>query len=136
MIVKKRLGEMLVESKLLTEEQLKQALAEQKKAGLKLGQYVTRQGLLNENQIVDMLSHQLKIEKYHPDRYPIDMDLSRLIPVETAQKLQVAPLRKKGRLLTVAMTDPLDINALDTIEITDQFRSGTGRLHRDGKSTS
>jgi type IV pilus assembly protein PilB len=118
MAVKKRLGEMLVESKLLTEEQLKQALAEQKKAGLKLGQYVTRQGLLNENQIVDMLSLQLQIEKYHPDRYPINMDLSRLIPVEMAQKLQVAPLRKKGRLLTVAMTDPLDINILDTIEIT------------------
>ena len=118
MAVKKRLGEMLVESKLLTEEQLKQALAEQKRAGLKLGQYITRQGLLNENQIVDMLSLQLHIEKYHPDRYPINMDLSRLIPVEMAQKLQVAPLRKKGRLLTVAMTDPLDINALDTIEIT------------------
>ena len=118
MIAKKRLGELLVESELLTEEQLKQALAEQKKAGLKLGQYITRKGMLNENQIVDMLSRQLKIEKYHPDRYSIDMDLSRLIPVETAQKLQVAPLRKKGRLLTIAMTDPLDINALDTIEIT------------------
>ena len=118
MAVKKRLGEMLVESNLLTEEQLKQALAEQKKAGLKLGQYITRQGLLNENQIVDMLSLQLHIEKYHPDRYPINMDLSRLIPVEMAQKLQVAPLQKKGRLLTVAITDPLDINALDTIEIT------------------
>jgi type IV pilus assembly protein PilB len=118
MIAKKRLGELLVENKLLTEEQLKQALAEQKKAGLKLGQYITRQGMLNENQIVDMLSRQLKIEKYHPDRYSIDIDLSRLIPFETAQKLQVAPLRKKGRLLTIAMTDPLDINALDTIEIT------------------
>ena len=118
MAVKKRLGELLVENKLLTEEQIKQALAEQKKAGLKLGQYITRKGLLNENQIVDMLSRQLKIEKYHPDKYSIDIDLSRLIPFDTAQKLQVAPLRKKGRLLTVAMTDPLDISALDTIEIT------------------
>ena len=117
MIVKKRLGDMLVESKLLTEEQLKQALTEHKKAGLKLGQFLSRQGVINENQIVDALSRQLKIEKYHPDQYPIDMNLARLIPIETAQKLQVAPLRKKGRLLTVAMTDPLDINALDTIEI-------------------
>jgi type IV pilus assembly protein PilB len=117
MIIKKRLGEMLVESKLLTEEQLRQALAEQRKAGLKLGQYLSRQGILNENQIVDMLSLQLKIEKYHPDRYPIDVGLARLIPIETAQKFQVAPLIKKGRLLIIAMTDPLDINALDTIEI-------------------
>ena len=117
MIVKKRLGDMLVESKLLTEEQLKQALTEHKKAGLKLGQFLSRQGVINENQIVDALSRQLKIEKYHPDQYPIDMNLARLIPIETAQKLQVAPLCKKGRLLTVAVTDPLDINALDTIEI-------------------
>jgi type IV pilus assembly protein PilB len=117
MIAKKRLGEMLVESKLLTEEQLKQALAEHRKAGLKLGQYISRQGTLSEGQIVEMLSRQLKIEKYHPDAYPIDVSLARLIPIETAQKFQVAPLRKKGRLLTIAMTDPLDINALDTIEI-------------------
>ena len=117
MIVKKRLGEMLIESKLLTEAQLGQALAEQRKAGLKLGQYLSRQGILNENQIVDMLSVQLKIEKYHPDRYPIDVGLARLIPIDNARKFNVAPLMKKGRLLIIAMTDPLDINALDTIEI-------------------
>ena len=117
MIVKKRLGEMLVESKLISEEQLKQVLIDHKKAGLKLGQFISRHGMLNENQIVDVLSRQLKIEKYHPDGYPIDSALARLIPIETAQKYQVAPLRKRGRLLTIAMTDPLDINALDTIEI-------------------
>ncbi len=118
MIVKKRLGEMLVESDLITEEQLRHALVEQKKAGLKLGQYIIRNGMVNESMVVDLLSRQLKIEKYHPDQYPIDMDLARMIPFETAQKLQVAPLRKKGRLLTVAMTDPLDINTMDSIEIT------------------
>ncbi|MDI9570425.1 MAG: ATPase, T2SS/T4P/T4SS family [Pseudomonadota bacterium] len=114
---KQKLGEMLVETGFLTEEQLRQALGEHRKAGLKLGQYLTRQGIVNENQIVDILSRQLKIEKYHPEDYPIDVDLARLIPIETAQKYQAVPLRKKGRLLTVAMTDPLDINALDAIEI-------------------
>jgi len=108
---------MLVESRFLTEEQLKSALVEQKKAGLKLGQYLNRQGLVSESQIVALLSAQLKIEKYHPDDFPLDVNLGRLIPVETAQKYQAVPLRKKGRLLTVAMTDPLDINALDIIEI-------------------
>jgi type IV pilus assembly protein PilB len=118
MAAKKRLGEMLIEAGILTEEQLRKAVAEHKKAGLRLGQYLSRQGVVNENQIVDTLSQQLKIEKYHPDQYPIDVDLARMIPFETAQKMQVAPLRKKGRLLTVAMTDPLDINTMDTIEIT------------------
>ena len=122
MAAKKRLGEMLVEAGILTEEQLRRAVAEHRKAGLKLGQYLSRQGVVNENQIVDTLSRQLKIEKYHPDRYPIDVGLARLIPIETAQKLQVAPLWKKGRLLAVATTDPLDINALDTIEIIGELK--------------
>jgi len=117
MPVKKRLGEMLVESNLLTDEQLKNALMEQKKAGVKLGQYLVRSGIVNENQIVDMLSRQLKIQKYQPEKYPLDLNLARMIAVDIAQKYQLAPLKKKGRLLTVATTDPLDINTLDYIEI-------------------
>jgi type IV pilus assembly protein PilB len=117
MKAKKRLGEMLIESGLLTEEKLKLALIDQKKAGLKLGQYLTRKGIVNEQQIINLLSQQLKLPKYHPDNYPLDIDLVRLIPIEIAQKLQIAPLRKRGRLLTIAMVDPLDINALDSIEV-------------------
>jgi len=114
---KKRLGEMLVENNLITEDRLKQALIDQKKAGLKLGQFLTRQGIVSEQQIIDMLSQQLKIAKYHPDNYPLVVELSSYVPIEVAQKYQVAPLRKKGRLLTIAIVDPLDINALDYIEV-------------------
>jgi type IV pilus assembly protein PilB len=117
MQVKKRLGEMLVESNLLTQEDLQQALTEQKKAGLKLGQFLVRRGAVAESQIVDVLSQQLKIDKYHPDKYPVDVTLVRLIPIATAQKYLLAPLRKKGRLLTIAITDPLDINIFDAIEV-------------------
>ncbi len=114
---KKRLGEMLVDAGLLTEEKLKEALIEQRKAGLKLGQHLTRQGIVNEQQIMDLLSQQLNIEKYHPDNFPLDVSLTHYIPIEIAQKSQVAPLKKKGRLLTVAIVDPLDINVLDSIEV-------------------
>ena len=117
MQIKKRLGEMLIESDLLTPDQLQQALVEQKKAGLKLGQYLVRRGIVSENQIVALLSQQVKIEKYHPDKYPVDIGLAHLIAVDYAQKYQLAPLKKKGRLLTIAMTDPLDINTLDQIEV-------------------
>src|SRR4030042_1261005 len=117
MIIKKKMGEMLVENDLITAEQLKQALLEHKRAGLRLGQYLARNGIINENQMVDMLSRQLKIEKYDPTKYPLDVGLTNLIPVETAQKHQIAPLQKRGRLLTIAVLDPLDINALDAIEI-------------------
>ncbi len=118
MRIKKRLGEMLVEAGLLSEEKLKQSLIEQKKAGLKLGQYLTRMGVVNEQQIIDLLSQQLGIPKYHPDNYPLDVSLANFIPIEMAQKFQVAPLKKKGRLLSVAIVDPLDINTLDSIEVT------------------
>jgi type IV pilus assembly protein PilB len=117
MIVKKKLGEMLLEDGLITEDQLRQALTEHKRAGVKLGQYITRNGMINEDTMVDMLSRQLKIDKYSPARYPMDMGLATLIPVDMAQKNQIAPLRKRGRLLTVALTDPLNISTLDAIEM-------------------
>jgi len=117
MKVKKRLGEMLMENGLISEDRLKQALIDQKKAGLKLGQYLTRLGIVSEQQVIDVLSRQLKIAKYHPDHYPLDVELIRYIPVDVSQKYQIAPLRKKGRLLTIAIVDPLDINTLDYIEV-------------------
>lgn len=114
---KKRLGEMLVEAGLLNEDQLKKALAEQKSTNLKLGQFLTRQSIISERQIIDLISHQLKIEKYNPEKYPIDLEMAKVINSDTAQKLQVIPLSKKGYLLTIAMPDPMDINALDHIEM-------------------
>jgi len=115
--VRKKLGEMLVEAKLLTDEQLRQALTDHKKSGLKLGKYLIQQGTLTEYQIISVLSQQLKIEKYHPDKYPVDINLVQIVPSDIAQKYQVAPLKKKGHLLTVAMVDPVDINAQDAIEM-------------------
>ena len=108
---------MLVEAKLLTDEQLRQALTDHKKSGLKLGKYLIQQGTLTEYQIISVLSQQLKIEKYHPDKYPVDINLVQIVPSDIAQKYQVAPLKKKGHLLTVAMVDPVDINAQDAIEM-------------------
>ena len=117
MRIKKRLGEMLVEGGLMTEEQLAQAIGNQRRTNLKLGQFLVREGIVSGTQIVDQISRQLKMKKYRPDKYPLDMELSKMIPVDMCQKYQVVPLRKTRHLLTVAMTDPMDINALDTIEV-------------------
>lgn len=117
MKVKKRLGQILVEGNLLTEEQLKQALLDQVKSNVKIGQYLIRKGLVGEQVMVEMLSRQLKIEKYQHGKYPLNQSLAQIIPLEYAQKYQIAPLIKKGRLLTIGTTDPLDINALDAIEM-------------------
>jgi len=114
---KKRLGEMLVEGGLLTETQLEEAITGHKKTKLKLGQYLVREGYVSGNQIADLVSVQLHIEKYRPDKYPIDMELAKIIPVDVATKFQVAPLVRSRFLLTVAMVDPMDIAALDALEV-------------------
>lgn len=117
MVARKKLGQMLIDENLLTEEQLNKALAGQERAGLKLGQYLIRHGFVTEQQMVDVLGRQLKLRKYHPDIFPFNVELSQLIPIDYTQKYQIAPLVRKGRLLTIAMIDPLDINALDVIEM-------------------
>jgi type IV pilus assembly protein PilB len=114
---KKKLGEILVEGGLLTQEQLEKALPLQKKSNLKLGQFLVREGYVSETQIVDLVSNQLRLEKYRPDRFSINADLAKVLPADIAHKYQAVPVKKSGLLLTVVMTDPLDINALDTIEV-------------------
>ncbi len=114
---KKKLGEMLIEAGLLTEDQLKQAVIDHKRNNMKLGQYLVREGVISGSQIADLISRQLKVEKYHPDNYPIDMSLAEVLPLEMAQKYQAVPIAKTNSLLTVAMTDPMDIIALDAIEV-------------------
>lgn len=114
---KKRLGEMLIEGGLLTSAKLEEAVKGHKKTELKLGQYLVREGIVSGNQIVDLVSVQLQIAKYRPDKYPLDMELAKIIPVDVATKYQVAPLSKSRFLLTIAMVDPMDIAALDALEI-------------------
>jgi len=116
MKIKKRLGEILVKEGLLTEVMLKQVLIDQKKTDLKFGQYLIRQGIVQEKQIIDLLSEQLNIKKYHINDFPLDLELVRYIPIEIAQRNQVVPLKVKRNLLMVAIVDPLEITTLDSIE--------------------
>ena len=114
---KKKLGKMLVEANLLSKEQLQQALTDQKRTDLKLGQFLARQSIVSERAIMDLVSRQLKINKYTPAGYPLDLSAANLIPVDIAKKYQLVPLKMKGHLLTIAMVDPMEIKALDTVEV-------------------
>jgi type IV pilus assembly protein PilB len=115
--IKKRIGEMLVDEGLLTEEQLQQALVARQATQLKLGQFLVRQGVVSEDQIVDVLSRKLGVEKYRPGRYPLDLGLVKVIPADIARKTQAVPIKKTENLLYVAMSDPTDIRAIDTVEV-------------------
>ncbi|MBI9083070.1 MAG: type II/IV secretion system protein [Desulfobacterales bacterium] len=117
MRTKKKLGEMLVEGGLITQVQLSQAMAAHKRTKIKLGQYLVREGIVSGAQVVDLVSQQLKVKTYQPDQYPISMELAKAMPLDMAQKYQMAPLQKSRYLLTMAMPDPTDILALDAIEV-------------------
>lgn len=118
---RKRLGELLIEAGALTEAQLQTALSGQKKSGLKLGQYLTQSGILKENIIIDSVSRQLRIDRYTPDKHPYEDRIDTFLPEELAQRHRLVPLSKRGHLLLIAMTDPMDINALDAVEIATNF---------------
>ena len=117
MRVKKRLGELLVEDGLLTEEQLSSALVEHKKSGMKLGKFLAQRGIVRETDMIDAVASQLKIDRYRADKYPVAPELANVIPADMAQRHQLVPLARKPHLLIVGMTDPMDIDSLDAIEI-------------------
>jgi type IV pilus assembly protein PilB len=114
--LRKKLGEMLLEEELVTRDQLNRALSEHRKTGLRLGQYLVQQEIIKEADLIEILSRQLGVDRYLPDRYPVDPVLSTVFPLEVAQRHRIVPLKKKWNLLTVAMVDPLDITAIETIE--------------------
>jgi type IV pilus assembly protein PilB len=110
------LGEILVEAELLTEEQLLKSLGEQKKSGLKLGDYLITSGIVFEDQIIDALSRQFQIDRYDPDKFTTGANLASIIPHSVASKNQLVPLEKDAFVLRIAMVDPMDISALDLVE--------------------
>jgi type IV pilus assembly protein PilB len=114
---KMRLGEMLVREGLLSQNQLEQSLAQQKGTGIKLGQFLVQRDICREEDIVDMLSRQLRIERYSPARYPVDLSLAEIIPADTARGKNVIPVARTGNVLEVATPDPLDIDVLDSLEV-------------------
>lgn len=111
-----KLGEMLVEAGLVSDEQLSQALAVRDHSNRKLGQILARMGLVREDRIVELLSSQLQVARYLAEEYPLDMELAHLIPLEIVQRYGVVPLRRHNHLLELGMCDPTDLDAFDTVE--------------------
>ncbi len=116
MSVRDRFREILLNSGLLDARQLDSIMEEQRKSGLKLGKFLIHKGILTEKQLVDVVSQQLKLKKFDTDAFPMDKQLSVLVPPNFSRVHNLVPLQRKGNVLTVAMTDPMDINAIDTLE--------------------
>ena len=111
-----RLGELLIREKLITSEQLNEALSTQKREGGKLGLNLTKLGYLTEKDLITFLSKQYGIPTIDLYTHEIDPEVSKLIPEDVSKKYQVLPVSRTGSTLVVAMADPSNIFAIDDIK--------------------
>ena len=112
---KLRLGELLVEQKLLTPEQLQQAVAYQKQRGGQLGWILVELDLLAEEQILKALSEQLLLPVIDLRQYTFESETVRLLPESQSRRHKAIVLRNDGDALVVGMVDPTDILAYDSM---------------------
>jgi type IV pilus assembly protein PilB len=111
----RRLGDLLVAERLITEDQLKQALSEQKGKTEKLGSILARLGFITEEQLIGFLSRQYGIPSITLNNVDVDSETLRLVPAPIARKYEVLPIKRIGGTLTLAMADPTNVFALDDV---------------------
>jgi type IV pilus assembly protein PilB len=113
---KKRIGELFLEKKLVTQKQLEEALKIQKKTGERVGDILIRQGVITEEDFLSVISEKLSIPKVNVDNLVIAPEAIRRVPVELAKKHRLIPILQLGSALTVAMVDPLDLIAVEELK--------------------
>jgi type IV pilus assembly protein PilB len=116
-----RLGEILVKDSLISQDQLKQALDYQKKNGGRLGTCLVKMGLVSDEDITAVLSRQYGVPSINLKFYEVDASVIKLVPQETAIRYQIVPLSRVGSTLTIAMTDPTNVFAMDDIKFMTGF---------------
>jgi type IV pilus assembly protein PilB len=116
-----RLGDLLVREKVISPEQLEQALKVQKESGSKLGSALVKLGFLSEEDVTNFLSRQYGVPAINLDYFEIDPAVVKIIPYETARRYQILPLSRVGASLTIAMVDPTNVFAMDDIKFMTGF---------------
>jgi type IV pilus assembly protein PilB len=116
-----RLGEILIKESLITSDQLRQALEHQKAHGGRLGTCLMKLGFISDDEITSVLSRQYGVPSINLRYYEVDASVIKLIPQDTAVRYQIVPLSRVGSTLTIAMTDPTNVFAMDDIKFMTGF---------------
>ncbi len=111
-----RLGDLFVREGLITEEQLQASLTESKTSGTRIGYALVKLGFVAEEELTRMLARQYRVPAVDLDKVTVDDKILKLIKPDQAHKHLVLPLRRVGRMLTVAMTNPTDFAAIDDLK--------------------
>lgn len=118
---RKRLGDLLVEANVLTEDQLQHALTI-KQPNERLGDVLIKEQLVTEQTLIEVLEFQLGIPHVNLGQFPIDSEIIQLVPKEIAKRYLLVPLRKEKNKLFVAMADPMDYFAIEELRMLTGFR--------------
>lgn len=113
----KRLGDLLIEVGLITQEQLAETLSAQRKTGKRLGKILIELGYITEESMIEVLEFQLGIAHVDLCRMTIDPEAAALIPESMAKRHQIIPLGREQEKLILAMADPTDIFAIDDVQL-------------------
>jgi type IV pilus assembly protein PilB len=116
-----RLGEILIKENLITSDQLRKALEHQKATGGRLGTCLMKLGFISDDEITGVLSRQYGVPSINLKYYEVDASVIKLIPQDTAIRYQIVPLSRVGSTLTIAMTDPTNVFAMDDIKFMTGF---------------
>src|ERR1700761_1092683 len=116
-----RLGDLLVREKVITADQLEQALREQGTSGTRLGAALVKLGFLSDDDVTNFLSRQYGVPAINLNYFEIDPSVVKLIPHDTAKRYQILPLSRVGASLTIAMVDPTNVFAMDDIKFMTGF---------------
>ena len=110
-----RIGDLLVQNEVITDQQLQTALKEQKNTGRKLGRTLIDLGYVDEDSLLNILSRQLEVPFVQLRNYQFDQNLVKKLPEAMARRFRAIVLAEQGNELLVGMADPLDIFAYDEL---------------------
>src|ERR1035437_8898602 len=108
---KLRIGDVLLQQRLISQEQLQQTLALQRQTGKKVGRLLIETGIISEELLANGLARQLHIPFVNLKTFPFRADVVKLLPESAARRFRALALEDKGETLLVAMADPLDLFA-------------------------
>ena len=111
-----KLGDILVREGLITQDQLKKALLDQKSSGMRLGYTLVKLGFIEETEVTKMLARQYRMPAVDLSRFEVDPKILKLLPPDIAIKHTVLPLKREGRTLTIAIADPNNVAAIEDIK--------------------
>ncbi len=132
----KSLGSLLVDNKVITQEQLNKALDRQREKGGLLGDVIVEMGLASEVQVLTALAQQLNIPHLTPEEIiSIDPEAIRLVPERIARQCMAIPLSIRDNTLTVAMMNPFDIIAIDDLRTITNYKINTAIISKSGLET-